>query len=467
MSQSVVVRDISSLKELKEAFARFCEEQTTELRIIDAFKIHTRLEELKHHESQLNRNVETAHSNLRSAVSALSICEDINNREEKERFEASCLLEKEEVIQCQKKLSQAEHNLALFKQEIRKIEQIVEVYRTRYLRKYGEIIQWEKESAIGSLQQLIDGLEDYLSRTPQNSSCKFSNGFGIADNVAGIDPTMTVAVTAGTYEFIFESLFSFIGMNGDLLNAANKMKNGVITTSYLDNGQEYNCSELKIDNNRGKIVSVNIPPSLRNEQIGKHLIQNMEINCRANDCSEIFGWAKEENVPFYKNLGYESRNEIKGVGSEVFKPLNSNFLSLQQKAKDAFQNTARSSNADIGKQEINPLYILSPIESNDEIFWKQKGENKERYIDLIEKYEQCKEELSNGKSLDEIRKENFWIGNAYDLFHGSELMDVVKSGNYYQVSGNGRHRTIAAQIYYLKTGKIINLPARVTEKKSQ
>lgn len=467
MSQSVIVRDLSSLKELKEAFARFCEEQTIQLRIIDTFKIHSRLDELKRHESQLKRNVDTAHSNLRSAVSALSICEVSINKDKKERFDACCLLEKEEVIQRQKNLSQAEHNLALFKQEIRRLEQIVEEYKNRYLRKYREIVQWEKESAIGSLKQLIDGLEDYLSRKPQNGGGSFSNGFGITDALAKIDPTMIVAASVGAYEFIFESIFSFIGMSGDLLNISNQTKNGLITTSYLDNGIEYTCSELKIDNNLGKIISVNIPPSLRNEQIVKHLIKNMEINCRANDCSEIFGWAKEENIPFYEKLGYESRNEITGVGAEVYKPLNSIFRSLQQKAKNEFQDNRRGGYADIGKQEINPLYILSPIERNDEIFWKQKGENKERYIDLIEKYEQCKEELSNGKLLDEIRKENFWVGNAYDLFHGSELMDVVKSGNYYQVIGNGRHRAIAAQMYYLKTGRIINLPARVTEKKSQ
>ena len=231
------------------------------------------------------------------------------------------------------------------------------------------------------------------------------------------------------------------------------------------------ASELKIEKNKtgnyGKIVSVNIPPSLQKEKIGRHLINNMEASCRANDCKEISGWANSTNVGFYQGLNYLTRNEIKETGAEVFKPLESNFSSSQQKAKAAFGNLDNVDfikNKKLGKQKVNPLCIISPDEMKDEKFWQQHGENQNRYVDLIEKYDQCNQELHSGKTLDQIRKDNMWVANAYDVFHGSEPIKLLKSGEYYRIDSNGRHRVAAAQMYYMQTGKTIPLMAEVIEK---
>ena len=248
----------------------------------------------------------------------------------------------------------------------------------------------------------------------------------------------------------------------------------MITTVYTENGIEHTCSELKIENrvteNFEKIISVNIPPSLQEEKIGRHLIKNMEANCRANDCKEIYGWANRVNIAFYRRLGYEMRNGIDETGSEVFKSLNSNFSSLQQKAKLSFQNLTNSDfigASNLGMQSINPLSVISPEEVSDEKFWEQHGLNQIQYIELIEKYQKCKSELIKGKTLEEIRKEHSWVANTYDVFHGSEPIRLLKSGDYYQIDSNGRHRIAAAQAYYLQTGKAVDLPADVFERKSK
>ena len=267
-------------------------------------------------------------------------------------------------------------------------------------------------------------------------------------------------------------MFSFLGLGSSLFSVSNKSKKGLVTTTYTENGTEHICSELKIEKretgNIGKIVSVNIPSSLQNEKVGKHLINNMEATCRANDCKEISGWANTANVGFYQGLNYQTRNEIKETGAEVFKPLETNFFSSQQKAKAAFENLDNASfikSNNIGKQEVNPLNVISPDEMNDEKFWQQHGENQNRYFDLIEKYDKCNQELQNGKTIDQIRKEDMWVANAYDVFHGSEPIRLLKSGDYYRIDSNGRHRVAAAQMYYMLTGKIIPIMAVVFEKK--
>lgn len=470
MSNTAYIRDIASLEELRVAIARFCEECENQLQAIDS-KIQSRIGNLKSLESQFQRMIESAQEDLRNANRALSSCEaDTYEDEEGYTHYPDCDYEKEEVIDCRKQLDLAEHNYNSFRREIRNLEIAIAEYQNPKI-KYKTLIQYEKEAATSSLKQLINGAEDYLSVSSPLSN-EFGSGLGLAEAVAKVDPTMIFAATVGVSEIIFMSAFSFIGLSGSLFNVSNKKKNGLITTTYLENGIEHVCSEIKIENKGsvryGKIVSVNIPPSLQNEKVGKYLVQNMEANCRANDCKEIYGWSNEINTSFYKGLGYGTRNEVKESGSEVFKPLNSSFSSIQQNAKDSFKNLINSDFIGankLGRIEINPLYVISPDEISDENFWNQHGEDQSRYFDLIEKYEKCKDELSKGKSLDDIRKEDSWVANAYDVFHGSEPIRMLKSGDYYQIDGNGRHRVAAAQAYYLQTGKTVNLPADVFEKK--
>lgn len=470
MSNTAFIRDITSLEELRVAIARFCEESENQLQTIDS-KLQSRIGDLKSLESQFQRMIESAQDDLRNANRALSSCEGNTYEDEDGNTEyPDCESEREEVVECRKRLELAEHNYNSFRREIRNLEIAIAEYQNPKV-KYRTLIQFEKEAATSSLKQLINGAEDYLSvSSPLNNG--LTNGLGLTEDVAKVDPTMILAATVGVAEIIFMSIFSFIGLGGSLFSVSNKKKNRLITTTYTENGNEHTCSELKIENkdsaNYGKIVSVNIPPSLQNEKVGKYLVQNMEANCRANDCKEIYGWSSEANTPFYRGLGYYTRNEVKESGSEVFKPLNSSFSSIQQNAKDSFKNLSNTDfigGNNLGRIEINPLNVISPDEINDENFWNQHGEDQSRYFDLIEKYEKCKDELSKGKSLDEIRKQDFWVANAHDVFHCSEPIRLLKSGEYYQIDSNGRHRIAAAQSYYLKTGKTVYIPADVFEKK--
>lgn len=469
MSNSAYIRNVSSLEELRVAIARFCEDSENQLQAVDS-KIQSRIGQLKSLESQFQREIESAQDDLRSANRSLSSCEaNTYEDEDGDTVHPDCDFEKEEVRTCKRRLEHAEHNYNTFKREIRNLEGCIAAYQNPKI-KYKTVIRFQREAATGSLKQLINGAEDYLAVSSPVASDASLN-LGLAEAVAKADPTMILAAAAGAAEIVFASVFSFIGLSGNLFGVSNKKKDGSIITTYADKGVEHTCSEVKIEKrqsgNVGKIISVDIPPGLQNERIGKHLVQNMEANCRANDCKEIYGWTSEQNAQFYKGLGYQMRNQIKDTGGEAFKPLNSNFSMIQKEANTAFQNL---DNADFigasnrGRQEVNPLYVMSPGEGSDEKFWGQHGLDQAKYVDLIDKYQNCVEEMKSGKSLDEIRSGDFATANAYDIFHGSEPIRLLKSGNYYQIDSNGRHRIAAAQTYYLQTGKTVNLPADVFEK---
>ncbi len=470
MSNIAYIRDIASLEQLRIAIARFCEESENQLNAIDS-KLQTRIGNLKSLESQFQRIIEHANDELRYANNSLSYCE--SNTYEDDEGNATypdCDYERDNVYDCKKRLDVAEQNYSAFRREIRNLEISIAEYQNPKI-KYKTLIQFEKEAATNSLKQLINGAEDYLSvSSPLENG--FSNGLGFAEAIAKIDPTMIIATTVGVAEIIVMSMFSFLGLGGSLFRVSNKSKKGLVTTTYSEKGTEHICSELKIEKretgNIGKIVSVNIPSSLQNEKIGKHLVNNLEAICRANDCKEISGWANSSNVAFYQGLNYQTRNEIKETGAEVFKPLESNFFWSQNKAKAAFENLDNAAfikSNKLGKQVVNPLNVISPDEMNDEKFWQQHGENQNRYFDLIEKYDKCNQELQNGKTIDQIRKEDMWVANAYDVFHGSEPIRLLKSGDYYRIDSNGRHRVAASQMYYMHTGKIIPIMAVVFEKK--
>jgi len=422
--------------------------------------------------------IESAQDDLRKANNSLSSCEANTSEDEDGNTEyRNCDSEQEDVIECRKRSELAEHNYNAFKREIRNLETSIAEYQNPKI-KYRTLIQFEKEAATSSLKQLINGAEDYLSVTSPLGN-GLSNGLGLVEVIAKIDHTMILAATVGVAEIMMMGVFSFLGLGGNIFSVSNKKKNGIVTTAYTENGTEHICSELKIEKresgNFGKILSVNIPPSLQTEKVGKHLVGNMEATCRANDCKEIYGWTNTNNISFYKGLGYDTRNEIKETGGEVYKSLDSKFKTYQNKAKEVFLNSnafdfSDSKSKNLGKIDVNPLDIISPedVDWNDAKFWGQHAENVERYIELIEKYSKYRDLIIAGKTIDDIEKSHHELSSAYHIINGTNSFEPVqlgKIGDNYTLIGGGRHRVIASQLYYLRTGKIIPLLSDVKEKK--
>ncbi len=109
---------------------------------------------------------------------------------------------------------------------------------------------------------------------------------------------------------------------------------------------------------------------------------------------------------------------------------------------------------------------LPPQQPEDQQFWKQHDKaGMERYIDQVEKYDTCRQLLQQGVTIEEIKKTDFNMAIAYENFVSEgDTIRVFKIGDYYKINGGGRHRVAAAQIYFLRTGRIIQIEAEITEK---
>lgn len=468
MSNTAYIRNIDSLEQLRVAVFRFCEDSNSQLLGME-LAIQFRFEALRSMEVRFVKAIEKARDHLKVALAALSNCEsDYDTDEEGNMITPDCSYERNHVYDCERKLARAEANYEIYKREIKKIQATIEEYQGGKFR-YQSWLQYEKEVATASMKQLIEGAEDYLSvsspfeRNPDASQ-------GLMEAVAKIDPVGILAATIGAGEIIIQTMISFLGVGGSAFAITNSKNKDIIRSDISVGGTEYTCTELKINDkggrNTGSIFSISIPALLQKEKIGRHLITNMEALCRANDCHEISGWSTSNNIPFYTGLGYQLRNEVNGAGAEVYKTLESNFQSHQRNARDSFAGADEMKlKKKSGKCDINPLHIISPDEMSDEKFWKQhEREGMERYLTQVEQYDKCRDLLRKGYGIERIKKEDFSLAIAYENFVSkSDTIRLYKKGNYYKINGSGRHRVAAAQLYFLRTGRIIPVEAEITE----
>lgn len=463
MSKSAFIRDINSLEQLRIAIARFCEESESHLKSVDS-KIQTRISKLKSNEFRFQQSIENTEDDLHRAKSSLYSCEsDTYEDEDGHTVYPNCDYEENEVIEYRYKLQKANENYNIFKREIRNLEKAIGSYQNPKF-KYRNIIQFEREIAINSLKQLIDGAENYLSVSSHLSN---SGDFSAKNELLESNSSSILeTILLGVPKIIIYGIFNFIGFGGKLFNISNKNNKGLITTSILSNGTDFVCSELRIKDKTGTILSVNIPSSLQEERIGKHLINNIETICRLNNCNEVKSFSSPSNIEFYKNLNYKVRNENINIGAEVFKTLENNYTVLQQNAINVFENSKEYIKLqEHNNTEINPLMVVTPEDFNDTKFWKQRGQDSspERYVELLLQYEKSKLLLKQGKSLDEILIMDSKLHNAYQIFKNQPIR-LTKKGNYFQVD-QGRHRIMAAQFHFQKTGEIIPITADITEYK--
>lgn len=461
MSKSAFIRDIESLEQLRVAIIRFYEENQLQINAIDS-KIESKLNLLKSNESRLISSIQIAEDNLHRAKSDLQFCEsDTYEDDEGNTVYPNCDYEENEVINCRNELAIANNNYNIFKSSIRNLEQNIANYQKPKFQ-YKDKLNFTKEQASHSLSQLINGAEDYLSvnlQTETSSSNLFSEN---RNELKSVLDTLVLGVP----KLILEGFYSFFSLLGNSYSFSNLIKKDIVDTVFRHNNENYNCSKLKIKGQVGTILNIDIPSPIRGESVGKNILENVELICRTNGCKEINTWSSIENIEFYQKQGFAIRDKTENAGADVYKELDDNYDFLQKEAGKTFESS--SSYIEVERNdsiEVNPLLIVSPESFENTKFWKQRGSDgsPEKYIELLHLYTKGKTYISEGKTSDEIFSLNDKVHNAISVFQNQPIR-LIKKGNYYQVD-QGRHRVMAAQYHFKKTGQIIPLTADVIEYK--
>lgn len=461
MSNSAFIRDIESLEQLRVAIIRFYEENQSQINAIDS-KIESKLNLLKSNESRLISSIQIAEDNLHRAKSDLQFCEsDTYEDDDGNTVYPNCDYEENEVINCRNELAIANNNYNIFNRSIRNLEQHIANYQKPKFR-YKDKLNFTKEQASHSLTQLINGAEDYLS-VNLNTETSSSNLY--SENKNGLNSVFDILVL-GVPKLILEGVYSFFSLLGNKYSFTNYIKKDVIDTVFKHNNEDYKCSQLKIKNQVGTILNIDTPNPIREENVGKNVLGNIELICRTNGCKEINTWSSIENIEFYEKQGFSIRAKTENVGADIYKKLDDNYGFLQEKAAETFESSNSYIEVErIDSIEVNPLLIVSPESFENTNFWKQRGSDgsPEKYIELLDLHTKGKTFLSEGKSLDEVYALNEKVHNAISVFKNQPIR-LIKKGNYYQVD-QGRHRVMAAQYHFKKTGQIIPLTADVIEYK--
>ena len=172
-----------------------------------------------------------------------------------------------------------------------------------------------------------------------------------------------------------------------------------------------------------------------------------------------------DDIVKHKERDDSFKNIQKPIKKEV-KTLKENEM---QRAYNEYKEKVlknRLTHKEVGYQQIDEKYILSPKITNPEQkvgtpdFWKYHGNDEQYYRTMAEKYLKIKKELDKGKTLDEIKKDpelqkavDFWYARPVQL-----IKYRYNNCDIYILGGDGIHRLELAKQY-----KLGSIPARVWE----
>lgn len=102
------------------------------------------------------------------------------------------------------------------------------------------------------------------------------------------------------------------------------------------------------------------------------------------------------------------------------------------------------------EKEVNAQDIVGVRYEDDvseEEFWAHHGNSKEDFEELVSKVPEVKNQLEEGKSLEEIKEDENLRATAEQYFDENNMVRVYEDGEKYIFDGDGRHRVTIAQEY--------------------
>lgn len=319
MSNTARIRDLQSLKALQISINNFCSGAQGALRTIDG-DVNFQLQQMMAVGQQVEQAFKDAQQEFERTQRELSSCQAQKTQDKDgNEIRPNCSSQQDQVNNAHRQLEKTRQNYEIYKTQIAKVQfAILNYQNARSI--FSMRLSFNQSAGVNSLKQLINGAENYLSVSFTGTSTNEK----VIETDAGPSPHYA-ARSLRDEDIVLEKYFKFRGESGMAYELLNMSAKGMVKTELHLNETNSLCSTLEFErkenSNRGKIVNIKIPADLSNEKVGRHLVMNMEHICRLNDCSEIFGWANQSNIEFYRILGYDLRNHVTGVGAEVFKQI--------------------------------------------------------------------------------------------------------------------------------------------------
>jgi len=466
-SNKAFIRNIDSLQQFKTSLSRYHGNINASLISLD-IKLDAIKSNFESDKIYFERKIDEAKYEVANAKRMYNSCLEAKRNDDSESSNYNCDYELQNLLSAKNKLNNAIAKYEEFKSLLREFETSIKEYNAKK-KKFSFFLEKNNEAGIHSISQLINGADDYISIvTPAQFSSSFTDYANTPTDSEDSPSNLLIALLKIHVDFTklsIDSIFFFLNeaLFGIKLN--NQVHKNYIRTFIEHQGTNELISEVVFDKNLKAIINnIRIPDSLLDKKIGKYIIENIELNCRSLNCKEIKVWSSKENVNFFNQFDFKLKDNQNNDGGYMIKTLNNNYEYLQDKIKANFQNlNSKKIIKEFFKEEVNPLLILTPEDFDDQNFWKQRGADMsvDKYVELLADYYKVVNLINSGHSLDEILKIDDKAHNAYHIFKNQPVI-LNKLNGFYQVE-QGRHRVMAAQDYFIKTGKIIPLPAKIIE----
>lgn len=227
MSSSADIRDIHYLELLQGSIFHFCGDMDNRF-ISIKHKLEERVLDIENKRNYFESLVEKTGSQLRYSEQKLQECESsVYTDKEGNVHYPNCSHEREEVGRFEMALRVAEDYLYSYEGLIKKLNASIDEYYNKE-RAFKTLNEFLRGNATYSLRQLINGLEDYISLSV-NESGKTTNNFSekISDSILFTSSGAGLAT-------IFQSLVLFVGDSGKKFSLLNRINNNLIS-SFFEN----------------------------------------------------------------------------------------------------------------------------------------------------------------------------------------------------------------------------------------
>ena len=172
--------------------------------------------------------------------------------------------------------------------------------------------------------------------------------------------------------------------------------------------------------------------------------------CETDNTESDF--ADLEDVPFEET---QAESEAPLIQVEDAS-LGSDFQAENNAIYEQFKDDYESGNIELVQpeecdtKEVNAQDIVGTRYDDtvsEEEFWAHHGNSKEDFVELVSKVPEVKNQLEEGKTLDEIKTDETLRATAEQYFDENNMIRVYEDGEKYIFDGDGRHRVTIAQEY--------------------
>jgi hypothetical protein len=291
-------------------------------------------------------------------------------------------------------------------------------------------------------KQIIKQAEMQLEKSAQNCRKHLFNAHTVTN------------VSTNALEQIIDGIDNYISIKIVYDNSTSTPQSVITTHEPAQSTPSVSNANYRLKGQRAVILN-------QTSDFNSEKLSDIEQELLDKGCHEITIWADTiDEKNFLIANGYQQpETHNQQIDCELSKKLLSKY--------DLGMSMPLSESSELNNYSVGETYFVDGIDSKkisffdidkfeaNDSFWNHHGESKARHCELIQKYRTCVGELKNGKTLDQIRNEDSWIANAYDIFKGKDAINLSKVGDNYYMLSNGRHRITAAQLMNMSIGALV------------